>query len=100
MPADSPLRKIKNAALPYIDRLNPTYARNLSAEEKRITMDGEVVTLDRGSCQVRLDNGHLVRAIFAGRLWRHRIRVTVGDKVLVELTPYDLTKGRITYRFK
>jgi len=50
--------------------------------------------------RVTLENGHEVLAHTAGRMRKHRIRVLAGDKVLVEMTPYDLTKGRITYRFK
>jgi translation initiation factor IF-1 len=78
-----------------------TGAHIVSREHQdRITMDGEVVALHRDRCDVRLDGGQVIRALFAGRLWRHRIRVVVGDKVLVEMTPYDLTRGRITYRHK
>jgi translation initiation factor IF-1 len=50
--------------------------------------------------RVKLENGHIVIAHTSGRMRKNRIRVLVGDEVLVELTPYDLTKGRITYRFK
>lgn len=50
--------------------------------------------------RVKLENGHEVTAHTAGRMRKNRIRVLAGDKVTVEMTPYDLTKGRITYRFK
>ena len=50
--------------------------------------------------RVTLDNGHQLIAYSAGKMRKNRIRVLAGDKVLVEMTPYDLTKGRITYRFK
>ena len=50
--------------------------------------------------RVTLDNGHELIAYAGGRMRKNRIRVLTGDKVLVEMTPYDLTKGRITYRFK
>ena len=50
--------------------------------------------------RVRLENEHEIVAHTAGRMRKNRIRVLAGDKVLVEMTPYDLTKGRITYRFK
>ena len=50
--------------------------------------------------RVELDNGHEVLAHTAGKMRKHRIRVLVGDQVTVEMTPYDLTKGRITYRHK
>jgi translation initiation factor IF-1 len=49
---------------------------------------------------VNLENGHEVLAYASGKMRKHRIRVLVGDKVNVEMTPYDLTKGRITFRFK
>jgi translation initiation factor IF-1 len=48
---------------------------------------------------VRLDNDHLVRAYVSGKMRRHRIRILPGDRVQVELSPYDLRRGRITYRF-
>ena len=50
--------------------------------------------------RVVLDNDHEVLAHTAGRMRKHRIRVLTGDRVLVEMTPYDLSKGRITFRFK
>ena len=50
--------------------------------------------------RVKLENDHEVLAHTAGKMRRFRIRVLAGDKVTVEMTPYDLTKGRITYRFK
>jgi len=49
---------------------------------------------------VELDNGHVVLAHIAGRLRRHRIRILPGDRVDIELSPYDLTKGRIVYRHR
>ena len=50
--------------------------------------------------RVQLENGHTVTAHTAGKLRKNRIRVLAGDKVTVEMTPYDLTKGRITFRWK
>jgi translation initiation factor IF-1 len=50
--------------------------------------------------KVRLDNGHEVLAHVSGKMRMHFIRILQGDKVTVELSPYDLTKGRITYRYK
>ncbi len=50
--------------------------------------------------RVKLDNGHVVLTHTSGRMRKNRIRVLVGDKVNVEMTPYDLTKGRITFRHK
>ncbi|MBN9063395.1 MAG: translation initiation factor IF-1 [Rhizobiales bacterium 65-9] len=50
--------------------------------------------------RVKLENDHEITAHTAGKMRKNKIRVLAGDKVLVEMTPYDLTKGRITYRFK
>ena len=61
---------------------------------------GKVVELlPNAMFRVELENGHEVLGHTAGRMRKNRIRVLVGDEVLVELTPYDLSKGRITYRF-
>ena len=56
--------------------------------------------LPNATFRVRLENDHEIIAHTAGKMRKNRIRVLTGDKVLVEMTPYDLTKGRITYRFK
>ena len=71
------------------------------AKEDVIEMDGVVLeTLPNTMFRVELENGHVVTAHISGRMRKHYIRILTGDKVKVELTPYDLTKGRITYRFK
>ncbi|HKJ75103.1 MAG TPA: translation initiation factor IF-1 [Alphaproteobacteria bacterium] len=71
------------------------------AKEELLEMPGTVAELlPNAMFRVTLENGHEVLAHTAGRMRKHRIRVLAGDKVLVEMTPYDLTKGRITYRFK
>jgi len=62
---------------------------------------GEVTELlPNAMFRVKLENEHEVLAYTSGKMRKHRIRVLVGDKVNVEMTPYDLTKGRITFRFK
>ena len=62
-------------------------------------MDGTVVdTLPNTMFRVELENGHVVTAHISGKMRKHYIRILTGDKVTVEMTPYDLTKGRITYR--
>ena len=61
-------------------------------------MDGTVVGVNRNSATVELTNGAVIRGIIAGKLMRHRIKVVAGDKVQVEMTPYDLQKARIVYR--
>ena len=69
------------------------------AKEDVLEMDGEVVdTLPNTTFKVRLENGHVVIAHIIGKMRKHYIRILTGDKVKVELTPYDLSKGRITFR--
>jgi len=69
------------------------------AKEDVLEMDGEVVdTLPNTTFRVRLENGHIVTAHISGKMRKHYIRILTGDKVKVELTPYDLSKGRITFR--
>lgn len=69
------------------------------AKEDHIEMDGTVVeTLPNTMFRVELENGHVVTAHISGRMRKNYIRILTGDKVTVELTPYDLSKGRITYR--
>jgi len=64
-----------------------------------IELKGTIVeTLPGATFKVELENGHNIIAHVAGRMRKHYIRIVPGDSVLVELTPYDLTKGRITYR--
>ncbi len=65
-----------------------------------IEMTGTVVGMNRNSATVELTNGAVIRGIIAGKLMRHHIKIVAGDKVRVEMTPYDLTKGRIVYRSK
>lgn len=70
------------------------------AKEDLLEFEGTVTELlPNAMFRVKLDNGHEVLAHTSGKMRKNRIRVLVGDEVLVELTPYDLTKGRITYRF-
>ncbi len=71
------------------------------AKQGHITVDGTIVdTLPNAMFKVRLDNGHEVLAHVSGKMRMHFIRILQGDKVTVELSPYDLSKGRITYRYK
>jgi len=72
--------------------------RNMAKEEP-IEMEGTVVdTLPNTMFRVELENGHVVTAHISGKMRKHYIRILTGDKVTVQMTPYDLTKGRITYR--
>ncbi len=69
------------------------------AKEEHIEMDGIVVeTLTNTMFRVELENGHIVTAHISGKMRKNYIRILTGDKVTVALTPYDLTKGRITFR--
>ncbi|GAA6168228.1 translation initiation factor IF-1 [Sessilibacter corallicola] len=69
------------------------------AKEDNIEMEGEVVdTLPNTTFRVKLENGHMVTAHISGKMRKNYIRILTGDKVKVELTPYDLSKARITYR--
>ncbi|MGE0383559.1 MAG: translation initiation factor IF-1 [Gammaproteobacteria bacterium] len=69
------------------------------AKEDHIEMQGKVVeTLPNTMFRVQLDNGHIVTAHISGKMRKNYIRILTGDTVTVELTPYDLTKGRITFR--
>jgi translation initiation factor IF-1 len=69
------------------------------AKEDAIEMEGEVVdTLPNTTFRVKLDNGHVVIAHISGKMRKNYIRILTGDRVKVELTPYDLSKARITYR--
>ena len=69
------------------------------AKEDHIEMQGTVIeTLPNTMFRVELENGHVVTAHISGKMRKHYIRILTGDAVTVELTPYDLSKGRITYR--
>lgn len=71
------------------------------AKEEVIQMQGEILeTLPSATFRVKLENGHLVLGHISGKMRMHYIRILPGDKVTVELTPYDLTRGRIIFRAK
>ena len=71
------------------------------AKEESIEVDGTVLEpLPNAMFRVELDNGHKILAHISGKMRMHFIRILVGDKVKVQLSPYDLTRGRITYRHK
>jgi len=70
-------------------------------KEEHIEMEGTVIeTLPNTIFRVELENGHVVMAHISGKMRKHYIRILTGDKVTVQLTPYDLSKGRITYRVR
>jgi translation initiation factor IF-1 len=79
----------------------PGWLRLAMAKEELLEFPGIITELlPNATFRVKLDNGHEIIAHTAGRLRKNRIRVLVGDRVLVEMTPYDLTKGRIIFRLK
>ena len=98
------------AMLPVIASRIPTGVRTDSDERRRrkamskedaIEVEAQVVEpLPNAMFRVEMDNGHRVLAHVSGKMRMHHIRILPGDKVTVELSPYDLTRGRITYRFK
>jgi translation initiation factor IF-1 len=71
------------------------------SKEDAIEVEGKVVEpLPNAMFRVEMDNGHRVLAHVSGKMRMHHIRILPGDKVTMELSPYDLTRGRITYRFR
>jgi translation initiation factor IF-1 len=84
---------------PIISRPHAGSSSLRMAKEDFIEMEGTVTeTLPNTTFRVQLDNGHTVIAHISGKMRKHYIRILTGDKVTVQLTPYDLTKGRISYR--
>jgi translation initiation factor IF-1 len=70
-------------------------------KEEKVEVEGTVVEALPGTqFRVELDNGHTVLAYLSGKMRKYYIRILLGDRVRLELTPYDLTRGRITYRYK
>ena len=70
------------------------------AKEDQIEMEGEIIdTLPNTTFRVQLENGHVVTAHISGKMRLHYIKLLPGDKVKLEMSPYDLTKARITFRF-
>jgi translation initiation factor IF-1 len=71
------------------------------AKEDQIEMEGKVIdTLPNTMFRVQLENGHIVTAHISGKMRKHYIRILTGDSVKVEMTPHDLTKGRISFRMR
>lgn len=71
------------------------------SHQENIEFEGEVVeSLPNTMFKVKLDNGHVINAHISGRIRKNYIRILTGDRVTVEMTPYDLSKGRIIYRNK
>ena len=73
----------------------------MAKKEEKIVMEGTVLeALPATQFRVELENGHEVLAYLSGKMRRYYIRILLGDHVRVELSPYDLSRGRITYRFR
>lgn len=71
------------------------------AKQANIELDGIIIeSLSNAMFRVELENGHMVLAHISGKMRMHYIKILTGDKVKLEMSPYDLTKGRITYRYK
>ena len=71
------------------------------SKQASIEQDGTVIeSLGNAMFRVELENGHIITAHISGKMRMHYIKILVGDKVTVEMSPYDLSKGRITYRYK
>ena len=78
-----------------------SFQREFMAKEEPIEVEGVVVEpLPNAMFRVKLNNGHIVLAHISGKMRMHYIKILTGDKVTVELSPYDLNRGRITYRSK
>ena len=71
------------------------------AKQEAIEQEGKIIeALSNAMFRVELENGHTITAHISGKMRMHYIRILPGDKVKVEMSPYDLTKGRITFRYK
>jgi translation initiation factor IF-1 len=80
-------------------RTRSTEEVNVAGKEEKIELEGEVVEAFRnGMYKIALDNGHETLGYTAGKMRRYRIRINPGDRVKVEVSPYDLGRGRIVYR--
>ena len=91
--------RVRRAPRPTTSR--PSRASVLAGKEEKIELEGEVVEAFRsGMYRVVLDNGHETLGYTAGKMRRYRIRIFPGDRIKIELSPYDLTRGRIVYRYR
>ena len=94
----APANVAESRAVPGTQPLKP---QGKMSKDDVIEMEGAILeTLPNTMFRVKLENGHVVTAHISGRMRKNYIRILTGDKVKVEMTPYDLTKGRITYRMK
>lgn len=86
-------------ATSWFDSPNPSHRRSYVAKEDLIEMQGKVdEVLPDSRFRVTLTNGHMLICYSGGKMRKHRIRVLAGDKVTIEMSPYDLNKGRVVFR--
>ncbi len=79
----------------------PTKEARITTKEEKIELEGEVIEAFRsGMFKIALDNGHETLGYTGGKMRRFRIKIFPGDRIKIELSPYDLTRGRITYRYR
>lgn len=86
---------------PALTALHETKGGTIPEKEEKLEMEGEVIEALRNRMfRIQLDNGHETLGYTAGKMRRYRIKIFLGDRVKVELSPYDLTRGRIVYRYR
>jgi translation initiation factor IF-1 len=87
--------------VPRRARTTKSKEESIPPKEEKIELEGEVVeAFPSGMFKIRLDNGHDALGYTAGKMRRFRIRINPGDRIKLELSPYDLTRGRIVYRYR
>ena len=92
---------IRTCGCPSRTRSKQTKGVAVAEKEEKIELEGEVIEAFRsGMFRIALDNGHETLGYTAGKMRRYRIKVFPGDRIKVELSPYDLTRGRIVYRHR
>jgi translation initiation factor IF-1 len=92
---------IRMRGCPSRTRSKQTKGEAVAEKEEKIELEGEVIEAFRsGMFRIALDNGHETLGYTAGKMRRYRIKVFPGDRIKVELSPYDLTRGRIVYRHR
>lgn len=95
------MANIRRSIKPAVRQSRQAQSAAASANKEVIKLTGRVVeALPGAKFHVELENGHVILGHVAGKMRKHYIRLVPGDKVEVELTPYDLTKGRITFRLR
>ena len=98
---EGPARPARSPSVPRVTHVSTRRCPLPKPKEDAIVLEGTVVEpLPNAMFRVELENGHKVLAHISGKMRMHYIRILPGDRVQVELTPYDLSRGRITYRYK